>query len=312
MRVKSSQGSITDCALLEQTILLGIETSMSKKLGFRVLEWMVDKELYNETWYYYLTGEWRTSFPDELKRWQAFLNLQQKLYSLLPGDPHCHECGIPMTGLGGNILRFMGSAPSSFSPKLCSACEQSARHYEVGAEVELTMIFADVRDSTPLAESRGTMGFKEIIQRFYKETSRVLIEHNGMVNRLMGDQVIALFVPRFAGKDHPGVALHAAQELLSVTGHGDPNGPWVSVGVGIHTGTAYVGAVGAADGVTEIAVLGSAANTCARLASNAATGEILISEESIKSGNLEVSRLESRSLALKGIAQSVIVRVMKV
>jgi adenylate cyclase len=216
-----------------------------------------------------------------------------------------------MEGIGGNALRFMGSSPSSFSPKLCSACEQSARHYEVGAEVELTMIFADVRDSTLIAESKGTMGFKEIIQQFYKETSKVLIEHNAMVNRLMGDQVIALFVPRFAGKDHAKVALHAAQELLQVTGHGDTNGPWVPVGAGIHTGTAYVGAVGATDGVTEIAVLGSAANMCARLSSKALAGEILISEDSVKSGNLDVESLESRSLELKGVSQPVWVKVMK-
>jgi adenylate cyclase len=285
---------------------------MSKNFGHNLLELMVDKKLYNETWYYYLTGEWHEPFPNELKRWQAFINTQQKLYSLLPSDPHCHECGIPMSGIGGSALRFMGSAPSSFSPKLCSACEQSARQYEVGAEVELTMIFADVRDSTPLAESKGTMGFKEIIQRFYKVTSKVLIAHNAMVNRLMGDQVIALFVPRFAGKDHAKVAIHAAQELLRVTGHGDPNGPWIPVGAGIHTGTAYVGAVGAADGVTEIAVLGSAANMCARLSSKAAAGEILISEDSVKLGNLDVEGLESRSLELKGVSQSVSVRVMKV
>ena len=284
---------------------------MSNKFGFSILEWMVDKKLYNETWYYYLTGEWRTSFPEALKRWQVFLNFQQKLYARLPSDPHCHECGIPMEGIGGNALRFMGSAPSSFSPKLCSACEQSARHYEVGAEVELTMIFADVRDSTLIAESKGTMGFKEIIQQFYKETSKVLIEHNAMVNRLMGDQVIALFVPRFAGKDHAKVALHAAQELLQVTGHGDTNGPWVPVGAGIHTGTAYVGAVGATDGVTEIAVLGSAANMCARLSSKALAGEILISEDSVKSGNLDVESLESRSLELKGVSKPVWVKVMK-
>jgi adenylate cyclase len=285
---------------------------MSKKFSHNLLELMVDKKLYNETWYYYLTGKWRASFPSELKRWQAFINTQQKLYSLLPSDPHCHECGIPMSGIGGNALRFMGSAPSSFSPKLCSSCEQSARHYEVGAEVELTMIFADVRDSTPLAESKGTMGFKDIIQRFYKDTSKILIAHNAMVNRLMGDQVIALFVPRFAGKDHAKVAVHAAEELLRVTGHRDSNGPWVPVGAGIHTGTAYVGAVGAADGVTEIAVLGSAANMCARLSSKAAAGEILISEDSVRSGNLDVEGLESRSLELKGVSQSVSVRVMKV
>ena len=285
---------------------------MGKKFAYGLIEFIIDKKLYNETWYYYLTGEWRANFPDELKRWQAFLDSQRKIYSLLPSDPHCHECGIPMAGIGGSALRFMGSEPSSFNPRLCSACEKSARQYEVGAEVELTMIFADVRDSTPLAESKGTMGFKEIIQRFYKETSKVLIEHNAMVNRLMGDQVIALFVPRFAGKDHAKVAVHAAQELLKVTGHGATNAPWVPVGVGIHTGRAYVGAVGSADGVTEIAVLGSAANLCARLSSSAAAGEILISEGSVKSGNLDVEGLETRSLELKGVSQPVSVRVVKV
>jgi len=285
---------------------------MGKKPGHKLLELMVDKKLYNETWYYYLTGEWRVSFPNELKRWQAFLNSQRKLYSLLPSNPHCHECGIPMAGIGGSALRFMGSEPSSFSPKMCSACEKSARQYEVGAEVELTMIFADVRDSTPLAELRGPSGFKEIINRFYKETSKVLIAHNAMVNRLMGDQVIALFVPRFAGKDHARVALHAAQGLLRVTGHGDPSGPWIPVGAGIHTGIAYVGAIGAADGVTEIAVLGSAANLCARLSSKAAAGEILISEESVKAGNFDVTGLEYRSLELKGVGHPVSVRVMKI
>ena len=292
--------------------LRGKEISMSKKFGHALLELMIDKNLYNEAWYYYLTGQWRTSFPKELKRWQTLMNSQRKLFGLLPSDPHCHECGIPMSGFGGSALRFMGSTPSSFSPKLCSGCEQSARHYEVGAEVMLTMIFADVRDSTPLAESKGTMGFRELIQRFYKETSKVLIEHNAMVNRLMGDQVIALFVPRFAGEDHANVALHAAEELLGVTGHADSNGPWIPVGAGIHTGTAYVGAVGAADGVTEIAVLGSAANLCARLASKAAAGEILISEESVKATHLDTSHLEARLLELKGLNQPVSVSVMKI
>jgi len=174
------------------------------------------------------------------------------------------------------------------------------------------MIFADVRDSTSLAESKGPSEFKEIINRFYKESSRVLIAHNAMVNRLMGDQVIALFVPRFAGKDHAKVALYAAQELLIVTGHGDADGPWVPVGAGIHTGLAHVGAVGSADGVTEIAVLGSAANMRARLSSKAAAGEFLISEDSVKSGNLDVEGLETRSLELKGVRQPMSVRVIKV
>ena len=62
---------------------------MDKKFSHKLLELIVDKKLYNETWYYYLTGEWRGAFPDELKRWQIFLDFQRKLYTLLPSNPHC-------------------------------------------------------------------------------------------------------------------------------------------------------------------------------------------------------------------------------
>src|SRR6185503_9063933 len=102
------------------------------------------------------------------------------------------------------------------------------------------------------AEAKGITAFKEIINLFYKETSNVLIQHNALVNRLMGDQVIALFVPRFAGKNHAKTAVEATKELLRITGHGDEAGPWIPVGAGIHTGVAYVGAVGSANGVNEI------------------------------------------------------------
>jgi len=139
-----------------------------------------------------------------------------------------------------------------------------------------------------------------------------LVEHNAMVNRLMGDQVIALSVPRFAGKDHAQVAVHTALELLRVSGHENPDGPWMPVGIGVHTGMAYVGAVGSASGVNEIAVLGSAINLCARLSSKAAVGGIFVSEDGAMSGNLDVSGLESRSLELKGIGQPVSVKVGKI
>lgn len=273
---------------------------------------MVGKKFADEVWYNYLTGHWHTPFPKEFERPQRFSIFQRNLYARLSSENHCHHCGIPMTGLWGNALRFMGSSPSTFSPKLCIGCEGMARYYESGAEVELTMIFADVRDSTPLAAEMGPADFKEIINRFYKETTRVLIDHHAMVNRLMGDQVIALFVPRFVGENHAEVAIEAAKELLLVTGHGKEAQPWVPVGAGVHTGTAYVGAVGSAGAVNEIAVLGSAVNMCARLSSKAAAGEILISDDTINSAALNTMGLESRLLDLKGLSQKVSVRVMKV
>jgi len=274
-----------------------------------MMEFFYDRFPFDEVWYHYLTGEWRVSPP---AWYRVFNSIEQKVYKLLPSDPHCIECGMPMAGFGGMLLRFNGSSPSSFSSILCSGCERVVRKKESGAEVELSMLFADVRDSTPLAERTPTTEYKALIQRFYKETSHVLIQHNSMVNRLMGDQVSALFVPRFASKDHARVAVEAAQALLEVTGHGTSEGPWIPVGVGVHTGRVFVGAVGSADGVNEIAVLGSEANLCARLSSRAAAGEVLVSEESVELAGMQAESLERRDLDLKGISEKVPVRVIKV
>jgi class 3 adenylate cyclase len=81
--------------------------------------------------------------------------------------------------------------------------------------------------------------------------------------------------------------------------------------VGVHTGRAYVGTVGSSEGVNEITVLGSAANLAARLSSKAATGEILVSDQSMEMTDLDTNHFETRSLALKGISQPVSVRVIQ-
>ena len=274
-----------------------------------MLDFIYDTVPFDEIWYHYLTGEWRVEPPLAFK---AFTNFEYLLYKILPGKPHCVECGMPMAGFGGWLLKFNGSAPSSFSSILCSSCERIVRKKESGAEIELSMLFADVRDSTLLAERTPPEEFKALIQRFYKETSHVLVHRYSMVNRLMGDQVSALFVPRFAGKDHARVAIEAAKAVLEVTGHGGKEGPWIPVGVGVHTGRAFVGAVGSGEGVNEIAVLGSAANLCARLSSVAAAGEILVSEEAVEAAGLQIEGLEKRVLELKGISEKVPVRVFGV
>lgn len=104
----------------------------------------------------------------------------------------------------------------------------------------------------------------------------------------------------------------AAQEMLHATGHGSAEGPWIPLGIGVHTGTAFVGAVGSDEGTVDITVLGDAANSAARLSSNAGQGEILISDSAYAAAGLEDESLERRSLELKGKSQPVPVRVMTV
>ena len=267
------------------------------------------KKLADELWYWYLTGEHKHGFP---KNYERLKNVNRALYSVLPGDPRCFECNLPLSGSGANLIGPLGLRASTFSPQLCSWCESSIRKSEGGAEVELTMMFADVRGSTTMAENSGITEFRKMIQRFYKVATEIILDNFGMVNRLMGDQVIGLFVPRFSGKNHAQAAIDTALDLLRATGHQDENGPWAPVGVGIHTGPAYVGTVGHGDSVNEIAVLGNDANLTARLSSTAVRGEVIISQEALACAELSKEGMEIQELDLKGISEPVFVHTLRI
>ena len=88
-------------------------------------------------------------------------------------------------------------------------------------------------------------------------------------------------------------------------------GPWVPVGAGVHTGSAFVGALGAS-GVSDVTALGYDVNLTARLASAASAGEILITEAARAGAGLATDGLESRHLELKGRTEPVDVWVMRI
>jgi adenylate cyclase len=98
---------------------------------------------------------------------------------------------------------------------------------------------------------------------------------------------------------------------MKATGHEKSEGPWVPVGVGIHTGMAFVGSVGSA-GVSDITALGDDVNLTARLASLASAGEIFITEAARAASGLATEGLEPRRLELKGRSAPVDVWIMRV
>jgi len=151
------------------------------------------------------------------------------------------------------------------------------------------------------------------MNRFYTVASKVLIKTDALVDRLIGDEVIGLYIPGFAGKDHSRRAIDAAQELLERTGHHDSNGPWLPVGVGVHTGPAFVGVVGGTDdNPSDFTALGDNVNVTARLSSQAGPGEILISQSAYEAAGLDLSDLERRELELKGKSGKTEVHVLRV
>ncbi|MGA7730378.1 MAG: adenylate/guanylate cyclase domain-containing protein [Chloroflexia bacterium] len=197
------------------------------------------------------------------------------------------------------------------NPRLCGVCERFAEKHPGGAEVPLTLLFADIRGSTAMAEKLGTGEFSALISRFYNAVTEELVKTYALIDRLIGDEVIALFVPGLAGDSHPEVAVKAAEGILRATGHDRSEGPWVPVGIGIHTGNAFVGAVGSA-GMSDITALGEDVNLTARLASTAGAGEILITEDTRAAAGLEIGSLEPRRLDLRGHSAPVDVWLMRI
>ncbi len=250
-------------------------------------------------WHGLLTGE-NPAFPFRRVR---------NILKLIPEGPRCKFCNAPFHGFGAPLMRLIGQYPSRLTPHLCTQCHKVASENLGGAEVELTMLFADIRGSTSLAEKMSPTQFGQLISRFFAVAGDIIVRSQALLDRLVGDQVIGLYIPGFAGENHRELAIGAAQELLRATGHSSTTGPWIPVGIGIHTGVAFVGSVGNAGVATDITVLGDAANTAARLSSSAKAGEILVSENAMIT-ELDPTKLESRLLALKGKSQPVKVFVL--
>jgi adenylate cyclase len=226
---------------------------------------------------------------------------KRRLFRILPGTSRCKTCYAPFQGASGSIVRMVfGKRPSNMNPHLCNVCEQFARQYQGGAEIELSLLFVDVRGSTTLAETMNPKEFSQIINRFYNVASKVMVQSEALIDKIIGDQVAGMYVPGFAGSEHAMRAIEAGQEILRVTGHTGLEEPWISLGAGVHTGTAFVGAMGSEEGTVDITVLGDVANTAARLSGSARQGEILITETAYEAAGLEQGVLEKRVLELKG------------
>jgi adenylate cyclase len=231
------------------------------------------------------------------------------LFRRIPRAPRCKMCLAPFEGPGAPLMRAMGRSRWVKNPNYCTACDTFLRGHQGGAEAELTFLFADVRGSTALGERLSPTAFSSLINRFYEVAAKVVIDHEGLVDKFVGDEIVAFFAPPFAGSEHAAAGVAAAEALLRETGHGSAGGPWVPVGVGVHTGVAFVGAVGEG-GVTDFTALGDAVNTTARLASAAKAGEVLVSRAAASAAGLAQDRFEQRHLELRGRTEPIDVIVL--
>ena len=258
----------------------------------------------------------RTSTSTE-ERWRGFLDgtdpsvkvwrRVRRVLARIPRSPRCKTCQAPFEGPLKPILPLFGKQPFEKNPRYCTGCYHWLTESKGGAEVRLSMLFADVRGSTPMAERLGSSRFAGVMDRFYGTGVDILIRHDALIERFMGDQIVGYFLPGFTGPRHARSAISAGLDLLAATGHATGQEPWVPVGIGVHTGDAYVGTVGTE--VLEFTALGEAVTLAARLASVAGAGELLASESAYAAAGMD-GPAERRELELKGVTAPVAVRVL--
>jgi adenylate cyclase len=232
------------------------------------------------------------------------LHRMRKVWGALPSPPRCKLCNAPFRGPGGVLMRALAYGPSPMNRRLCKWCIRAMHKHPGGAEVEITVLFADVRGSTAIGERMPPEEFSRLIARFYGTAAQVIDERDGIVDKFVGDSAVALFIPGFAGgSKHAANAIAAARDLLEQTGNDGPE-PWIPLGAGVHTGMSFVGTVGEGD-ARDFTALGDTVNTAARLTALARAGEVLISAEAAAAGGLETNGTERRTLELRGKEQVV-------
>jgi len=171
-------------------------------------------------------------------------------------------------------------------------------------------MFADVRGSTAMAEQIGATEFAAVMNRFYGAATGVLVPRHAVVDKMIGDEVMAFYAPALV-PNMRATAVDAAVALLHAVGYGSADGPWVEVGIGINFGPAYVGKVGTGD-VNDFTALGDTVNTAARMQSDAAAGQIVMSESVHDAVSAEFPDVESIEIDAKGKAELIKARVLTI
>jgi adenylate cyclase len=144
------------------------------------------------------------------------------------------------------------------------------------AEKSLTVVFADISESTRLAERIGARRFSEILSRYYQQMTDTVFENGGLLNKYIGDGVMAVFGVTSQRPNPEERAVRSALDMLNrleslAMAEGEP----IEMGVGVNTGLAMAGYVGTDERV-EFTVLGDTVNVAQRLQLNARPNRILV------------------------------------
>ena len=224
---------------------------------------------------------------------------------------------VPIRGPLSLPLRLFGIRRSRMNPNLCTVCELMFRFVmrRRNVEAELTILFADLRGYTALSQTLGAGQVHELLDVFYEECAGAIWEHDGLLNKTIGDAVMGVFNFPITRPDHARQAVAAARELQrrcaarksTLVARGfDP--AVLGVGVGVHTGVASFGEFGRVH--KDFTAIGETVSLAARLQAAAEPGEVLASAAAFEKLDGERGGASVRTCSLKGYAEPVTAYLM--
>lgn len=202
-------------------------------------------------------------------------------------------------------FKLLGIKKSRMHPNLCTVCESMFTKVMKRKQipVSVTVLFADIRSYTDLSAHIEPSKLNDLLHLFYDRCSAAIWEQDGIINKFIGDAVLAIFNFPLVRKDHMKNAVTAAFELQKNCHNlkeqiGLSSVSSIGVGIGIHSGECFMGEVGTA--YKDFTAIGPVVNLASRLQGAAKAGEVMVSEEVFNAVRNEFPKAENKSLSLKG------------
>jgi adenylate cyclase len=251
------------------------------------------------------THHWRSLLSGE----DPSMRRLRGMWRRVPHGPRCKVCSAPFSGLGGLATRLILHGRAIANPTMCTTCFKALASHPGGTELEISVLFADVRGSTALAERIGPVAFRAALQTFYGLAARSIEAQGGFVDKYLGDGVMAEFIPILAGEAHADRAITAAFELTSAVERSRLPASGFRVGTGVERGTAFVGVLGSGQ-TFDFSALGDPVNVAARLGSLAGPGEVIVSRDAWRAAGRSAGG-EFRTVEIVGRREAVEIVVVR-
>jgi adenylate cyclase len=171
-----------------------------------------------------------------------------------------------------------------------------------GEERKVTVLFADVRNFTGIAENMPPQELVRVLNLYLSVIIKATLKYGGMVNKFGGDSIMAIWNVPIECQEHAMLATKAAvsaQQALKELQNNELNMPKMEFGIGINTGNALAGNMGSADRL-EYSVIGDVVNTAARLADVTPGGRVWIGASTFELTKDYVGAIPLEPLSLKG------------